>query len=169
MNTTTEHIKKKQKEYYGAFGDDREINAISKTDTNIIRELVEILKKHGNTRVEAIMSDYKKVPDFQIEESLLELNTEMGSGENQISGLVNGMIEDMKKPKKITFNNLIQSRYWVSDIFSFSILNDEEYPSILLNETPKDAKKIPLVSNIVLQYRNEQEREEDILKLDELF
>lgn len=169
MNTTTEHIKKKQKEYYGAFGDDKEINAISKTDTNIIRELAEILKKHGNTRVEAIMSDYKKVPDFQIEESLLELNTEMGSGENHNDGLFGELVEEAKKPKKITFNNLIQSRYCINDIFSFSILNDEEYPSILLNETPKDAKKISLVSNIVLQYRNEQEMEEDVLKLDELF
>jgi hypothetical protein len=165
MNTIQLHHLKKQREFYGAFGDELEVNPISKIDTQIISELVELLKKVQLTQAVSIMNDYKRIPDNLIAESLMELNTSISVSEGSNSGYE----EEDNKQKTIFFNNLFQSRYKLYDIFSYSVVNDEQYPSILLNETPKDSKKVPVVSNVLLQYRNETERDADLLILDNLF
>lgn len=165
MNTTQPHFQKKQREFYGAFGDRMETNPISKIDTQIISELVELFKKVQLTQAVSIMNDYKRIPDNLITELLMELNTSISVSEGNNSDYEE---EDVKQ-KTICFNNLPQSRYKLYDIFSYSVVNDEQYPSILLNETPKDSKKVPVVSNVLLQYRNETERDADLLILDSLF
>ena len=163
MNSFSGHIAKKQKEYYGAIGDDMEINPISKTDTNIIKELCELLKKTGCSQATVIMNDFKRLPDSQIEEMLIELNTSMGSAESYEEN------HEEEKQKNIEFNDLRKSRYKLKDIYMYYQHEEEGYPCIYLNETPPNATKLPVVANVVLKYRSETERDADLLILDQLF
>lgn len=164
MNSFSGHINKKQKEYYGAIGDDMDINPISKSDTNIIKELCELLKKTGCTEATVIMNDFKRLPDFQIEEMLVDLNTQKG---NPIEGIGEGQEEE--KQKNIEFNDLRKSRYKLRDIYMYYQHEEEGYPCIYLNETPPQATKLPVVSDVILKYRSEAERDADLFILDQLF
>ena len=165
MNSLSEHIKKKQREYYGAIGDGIEINPISTPDINVIKELVEIFKKINMMQVVAIMDNYKRLPDSKIEEDLIELNSSIVINQE----LFEEMESESNYNKSITFIDLNISRYKVLDIFSYCEIVENGFPCILLNETPKDSKKVPLVSNVLLCYKNEQDRSIDLDKLNKCF
>lgn len=162
MNTKNKHIQTAIKNHYGAFGDNLDHYPISRTDVEIINELVELLKKYGITEVNAIMQNYKKDPDYEVVEKLIGINTEfnpiIGEGE-----------QEEKKPKNIVFEDKSQFRMKVYDVHNYKpVINENKY-AILINEVSELVTKTPSITvDKHLYYRDEETRDSDIERLDYL-
>ena len=83
MSMNLKAINKSNELFEGLMDKEYLINPISKVDSNIIRELRELLKKLGCSGVTAILDDFKYLKDQEIEEALLDYNTNFKEKEDR--------------------------------------------------------------------------------------
>lgn len=166
MNRNSEHIKASVRKYYGALGDQSIIAPISKIDVDIVNELVELFKKIGVTEVPAIMNNYKLNPDESIIEKLTELNIKGNKSPS------NDRESKDQLPYWIHFNDIDSNRILRFNLIHFkkidSVGHKKDKWGIMLNETPDNAKTVPMHSNSVFIYDEEEDRDEDMKLLESL-
>ena len=165
MNTKTKFIQNQITKHYGAFGDELPISPIGKIDIEIINELVELIKKYNNAEVAAIMHNYKKKPDYDIAEQLIDVNTnfepiEMSEGEEKL-------------PYWLHFNDIEKNRVQRLDVKKYKPIEIEKGNDllfgILINEIESEnIKNIPITADLKLIYYDEEERNADMEQLDNL-
>lgn len=170
MNRNSTHIQSANKRFYGAVGDGLVINPISKVDTNIINELIELFKKLDVPEITQVFDYYKLNPDEDIYEALMGINTEMGG--EMLEDMENPMNGDKKLPFWIHFKDIGRNRIIRPNIVNFAPLDavgdDAEQYGIILNKTPDNVKQVPFHANEVLLYDDEEVREKDMNQLEKL-
>lgn len=152
-------IKKSIGEHSSIFKD-RLINPISEVDFNIIKEIREIFKKLKYNEIVAVLDGYKYYKDEEIYEKLLEWNTNY-----RPSSLKQNDIKDKRSGKGSVYVRINDWRFDINDIFSYdkydTYISEENtfMYGIYLNETPLEAKQIPLYANKCVFFYSEEERD----------
>ena len=170
MNRNLEHIKSSLRKYYGAFGDGLLISPISKADLDIINELVELFKKIGVTEVVGVMNNFKLNPDEDVLGKLMELNIK---GNKSLGNKNSEGKEDSDQlPYWIHLKDVDSNRILRFNLIHFkkvdAVGDKRDKWGIMLNETPDNAKTVPMHSNAVFIYDEEEDRDEDMKLLESL-
>jgi len=159
------------KRFSTKFKEDFLINPISTLDAEIITELEEILKKGKLLGAAEIMKRYKFDKDSDIRDELLQFNMDLSPKVAEKATKDAGLEEEPEEKKREPF-------FLFSDYMGFTIKRNlilgfravwftdkesgEETYSILLNEVPDGTKNLPMYSNFVLSYEDEDERNMDL-------
>ena len=163
------------KRYSQKFKEEFLINPISTLDAEIITELEEILKKGKLLGAAEIMKRYKYDKDSDIRDELLQLNMELSSKVAEKATKDAGLEEEPEEKKRepfFLFNDYMGFTIKRNLILGFRAIwfdtkEEGEVYSILLNETPDGTKNLPMYSNFVLSYEDEESRDEDLEALRE--
>lgn len=166
------------------------INPISEVDCEIIVELQELLKKHGNDEALSILREYKgQVKDSEIRDQLIQCNINtrdfsLDEAYDEIGEEFDDEDEDdIKKLRKkikelleIINNNkrkfvIIQGQRFVTNlIFSykkddFSSIDKELY-RLVINPVRDDLTKIPIYANTEFYFEDEEDCDHTIESID---
>ena len=155
----------KEKEYL--------INPISEVDCEIFVELGQILKKAGLTAVLEIMKSYKELKDEEVRDQLLQFNIDYkGNGLNTLKNAVQEAVESVQDEFKYTPIIIIGDiQLKLNYIHGLQIgsrldIGTGEYIWwIKINPVPDDVKSVPYFANHVIEFYDEENRNEVLNKL----
>jgi len=165
------------------------IHPISEVDCEIIVELQELLKKHGNEEALSILREYKgQVKDSEIRDQLIQCNIntrdvnlyeayddieeDFEDSENNIKALkkkIKNLLEVIKDNKRKFV--IIQGQRFVTNlIFSykkddFSSIDKELY-RLVINPVRDDLTKIPIYANTEFYFEDEEDCDHTIESID---
>jgi hypothetical protein len=160
-----EHLKQASDKYPEA-DQDRTIHPISKTDANIITEIIELFKKMQFSAAVDILKNFKKISDEDTLQNLMELNVNIGKmkpsqeGEKETTPLFQRYLKTCGR--RIDLYLLIHFNAIDLEIKDEGTI---KY-CIELNPTPKEAKQVPYYANEFIVYETAKERDEIANKLD---
>lgn len=163
------YLKSAANRYEEKFKKEFLINPISKTDGEIITEIIELFKKAEMNDVVAVLKQYKYKKDEEIRDDLLDLNTNFKEKVKRESNHIDieNTEEESTNSKVIIFNDHQETFIKKSYILGgkkVTFVDKEtmqEAPAILLNEVDELATKKPMYANTILTYDTEEERDED--------
>lgn len=147
------------------------INPISELDGEILTEIYEALKKiSAPHRLIEILAKYKFLKDEQVRDYLLEFNTNF-IHESKDEEFFDEFEEGGKKKSYSTeFISIKGKRFVLRFLFAFEPIDDynNELYYIKLNPTPQEATKVPLYSNELIEFNDDEQRDEMLENLDNL-
>lgn len=141
------------------------INPISRLDAEIIIELGQILKKVGLTDVLAILRNYKESKDLEIQEQLLQWNTDHPSL-SKLTSEKKDLEENQSSTQRLVFfqiGDIVVHELDLRGYRTFDKLDEEsgEYEfGIILNPMPEGHKmtQVPIFADEEIIYNTEENR-----------
>ena len=149
------------------------LNPISQHDKDIVLTLVDLCKKRGINGVEQVMENYKMHPDTEILEGLVKLGKTVKEEKQVKRGRDIEIVDEDEKENFFTmvkFKDFNKNRIFKPNIISyFKVDADEGDFLIVLNECDETLAKKPFHANLLLEYKTEEDRDEDFNMLDEYY
>lgn len=157
------------KRYELGMKEDFLITPISRIDAEITVEVIEILKKLGDTGSVEILKKFKNLKDEEIRDQLMQYNMDLSS-----KNLGDKLQEEGRKGRKRNFINIQGIRMELGYIHSWQKkdrYNEVEKRmdfGVIINKVDADTDKILLESNIFIPFQYEINRNEYLVKLDSI-
>lgn len=171
------YLKSAAERYNQTFKGIVKIHPISEIDGEIITEMYEAVKKLGAPQdLITIFQKYKFNSDEQTRDDLLDFNVNYQGKRSSLMDDDDEYDDDVyqknSKNKKYSteFVLIDGKRFMLRFIFGYEPIDDEiknEF-KIKINPTPPEATKLPLYSNQILTYYDEDRRDEVLSMIDEL-
>lgn len=140
------------------------INPISELDAEIIGELKIILDKRGVRDVVEIVNNYKNYKDEDIRDELLQWNID----HNQMIDEDDEDIENAQQRRMfyVKIKEVIIFQYDLKCFkFMEEIKNGEIKYQLMINPTPEEAKSVPYFANYIVNFDDEEDRDDTYSQL----
>jgi hypothetical protein len=160
------HVQKAVDIYNSLIKKEYRISPISKEDANIFKEIRESLKKLKINDLVAILDNYKYYADKDIEESILEWNTNFNKNKGEDEENEKSINKNISE-KETEYIKIENSYFILKFLYNFGKFDrwdkkeQQQSYCIIINKVDEDiTKNIPLYSNETFIYYNEEERDE---------
>lgn len=171
-----QYLTKAVDRYQGLVDEKVLINPISKQDANIIAEIIKIFFKMGWIEIVNILKEYKYKADREIVKDLIEWNSKNSfDPESTIPPEVAAQINAAQEYNK--YVQLKGIRFQAKFIISYEpddveILKEGGSSGtrfdIILNRSDENVKKLPTYANMKISFSDMEERDNALLKIDEI-